>query len=100
MSLDERPRGSTRPTPKVHYNSLPRTSIEGALDIICRLPLERLCLQTTERLPTGSGLLLSSAKTQMCSESPPPQHAVALSELLATEKVLSRLPRSSVLAAN
>ena len=32
MSLDERPRGSTRPTPKVHYNSLPRTSIEGALD--------------------------------------------------------------------
>jgi hypothetical protein len=31
MSLDERPRGSTRPTPKVHYNSLPRTSIEGAL---------------------------------------------------------------------
>ena len=31
MSLDERPRGSTWPTPKVHYNSLPRTSIEGAL---------------------------------------------------------------------
>jgi ribonuclease HI len=31
VSLDERPRGSTRPTPKVHYNSLPRTSIEGAL---------------------------------------------------------------------
>jgi hypothetical protein len=34
VSLDERPRGSTRPTPKVHYNSLPRTSIEGALDRI------------------------------------------------------------------
>jgi hypothetical protein len=32
VSLDERPRGSTRPTPKVHYNSLTRTSIEGALD--------------------------------------------------------------------
>jgi hypothetical protein len=32
VSLDERPRGSTRPTPKVPYNSLPRTSIEGALD--------------------------------------------------------------------
>jgi hypothetical protein len=31
MSLDERPRGSTRPTPKAHYNTLPRTSIEGAL---------------------------------------------------------------------
>jgi hypothetical protein len=31
VSLDERPRGSTRPTPKVHYNSLPRTSIDGAL---------------------------------------------------------------------
>jgi hypothetical protein len=31
VSLDERPRGSTRPTPKVHYNPLPRTSIEGAL---------------------------------------------------------------------
>jgi hypothetical protein len=32
VSLDERPRVSTRPTPKVHYNSLPRTSIEGALE--------------------------------------------------------------------
>jgi hypothetical protein len=31
VSFGERPRGSTRPTPKVHYNSLPRTSIEGAL---------------------------------------------------------------------
>jgi hypothetical protein len=31
VSLDERPRGSTRPTPKVHHNSLPKTSIEGAL---------------------------------------------------------------------
>ena len=31
MSLSERPRGSARPTPKEHYNSLPRTSIEGAL---------------------------------------------------------------------
>jgi hypothetical protein len=31
MSLDERPRGSARPTPKEHYNTLPRTSIEGAL---------------------------------------------------------------------
>ena len=33
MSLEERPRGSTRPTPKVHYNSFPRTSIEGALGV-------------------------------------------------------------------
>jgi len=32
MSLGERPRGSARPTPNEHYNSLPRTSIEGALD--------------------------------------------------------------------
>src|SRR5215208_4178783 len=31
MSLDERLRGSARPTPNEHYNSLPRTSIEGAL---------------------------------------------------------------------
>ena len=31
MSLDERPRGSARPTPMEHFNSLPRTSIEGAL---------------------------------------------------------------------
>jgi hypothetical protein len=31
MSLDKRPRGSARPTPKEHYHSLPRTSIEGAL---------------------------------------------------------------------
>ena len=31
MSLGERPRGSARPTPNEHYNSLPRTSIEGAL---------------------------------------------------------------------
>ena len=33
MSLAERPRGSARPTPNEHYNSLPRTSIEGALGI-------------------------------------------------------------------
>jgi hypothetical protein len=32
MSLDERPRSSARPAPREHYNSLPRTSIEGALD--------------------------------------------------------------------
>jgi hypothetical protein len=32
VSLDERPRVSTRPTPMVHYNSLPRTSIDGALE--------------------------------------------------------------------
>src|SRR5215208_2642528 len=31
MSLGERPRGSARPTPNEHYNSLLRTSIEGAL---------------------------------------------------------------------
>src|SRR5215208_2721257 len=31
MSLDERPRSSARPAPMEHYNSLPRTSIEGAL---------------------------------------------------------------------
>ena len=32
MSLDVRPRGSARPTPrKGHHNSLPRTSLEGAL---------------------------------------------------------------------
>src|SRR5215208_6085440 len=31
MSLGERPRGSARPTPNEHYNSLPSTSIEGAL---------------------------------------------------------------------
>jgi hypothetical protein len=31
VGLDERPRGSTWPTSKVHYNSSPRTSIEGAL---------------------------------------------------------------------
>ena len=34
MSLSERPRGSARPTPKEHYNSLPRTSIEGALGLL------------------------------------------------------------------
>ena len=33
MSLGERPRGSARLTPNEHYNSLPRTSIEGALGI-------------------------------------------------------------------
>jgi hypothetical protein len=38
VSLDERPRGSTWPTPKVHYNSLPRTSIEGALGAVLRVP--------------------------------------------------------------
>jgi hypothetical protein len=38
VSLDERPRGSTRPTPKVHYNSLPRTSIEGALGVSSPTP--------------------------------------------------------------
>ena len=42
MSLDERPRGSTRPTPKVHYNSLPRTSIEGALGKVPPSGLEPL----------------------------------------------------------
>jgi excisionase family DNA binding protein len=31
MSIDERPRSSARPTPKWHYNSLPRTSLEAAL---------------------------------------------------------------------
>ena len=31
MSLDDRPRSSARPAPTEHYNSLPRTSIEGAL---------------------------------------------------------------------
>ncbi len=31
MSIDERPRGFTRPTHKLHYNSLPTTSPEGAL---------------------------------------------------------------------
>src|SRR5215218_2554726 len=30
MSLDESPRCSARPTAKEHYNSLPRTSIEGS----------------------------------------------------------------------
>src|SRR5215203_5997999 len=34
MSLGERPRGSARPTPNEHYNSLPRTSIEGALEVV------------------------------------------------------------------
>jgi hypothetical protein len=45
VSLDERPRGSTRPTPKVHYNSLPRTSIEGALGTLAKTPtnLNLLC---------------------------------------------------------
>jgi hypothetical protein len=38
VSLDERPRGSTRPTPKVHYNSLPKTSIEGALGAWTAVP--------------------------------------------------------------
>src|SRR5215204_1362091 len=38
MSLGERPRGSARPTPNEHYNSLPRTSIEGALGLrLCSL---------------------------------------------------------------
>ena len=37
MSLGERPRGSARPTPNEHYNSLPRTSIEGALGHLERL---------------------------------------------------------------
>jgi len=32
MSLDERPRSSARPAPREHYNSSPRTSIEGALE--------------------------------------------------------------------
>src|SRR5215217_7629246 len=31
MSIDERPRSSAWPTPKWHYNSLPRTSLEAAL---------------------------------------------------------------------
>jgi len=31
MRLDERPRGSARPAPKQHYNSLPTTSLEAAL---------------------------------------------------------------------
>jgi len=37
MSLGERPRGSARPTPNEHYNSLLRTSIEGALGHLERL---------------------------------------------------------------
>ena len=32
MSFDERPCGSARPTRKRHYNLLPRTCLEGALD--------------------------------------------------------------------
>jgi hypothetical protein len=39
MSLGERPRGSARPIPNEHYNSLPRTSIEGALGSTCRATL-------------------------------------------------------------
>ncbi len=31
MSVDERPRGSARPTRERHHNSLPRTSLEAAL---------------------------------------------------------------------
>jgi hypothetical protein len=31
MSIDERPRGSALPARKRLYNSLPRTSLEGAL---------------------------------------------------------------------
>src|SRR5215207_2915766 len=31
MSIAERPRGFVRPTRKRHYNSLPKTSLEGAL---------------------------------------------------------------------
>jgi hypothetical protein len=49
VSLDERPRGSTRPTPKVHYNSLPRTSIEGALGSFSQ-PLRPLGYQGKCRL--------------------------------------------------
>ena len=41
MSLDERPRGSTRPTPKVHHNSLPKTSIEGALEDLIKESTEK-----------------------------------------------------------
>src|SRR5215208_5819685 len=37
MSLGERPRGSARPTPNEHYNSLLRTSIEDALGHLERL---------------------------------------------------------------
>jgi hypothetical protein len=42
VSLNERPRGSTRPTPKVHYNSLPKTSIEGALGNVHHHPYDDL----------------------------------------------------------
>jgi hypothetical protein len=31
MSTDEKPRGSARPTPQRHRNSLPNTSLEGVL---------------------------------------------------------------------
>ena len=54
MSLDERPRGSTRPTPKVHYNSLPRTSIEGALgrlQLMNRSPLKFFLLVFAVSVP-------------------------------------------------
>ena len=50
MSLDERPRGSTWPTPKVHYNSLPRTSIEGALAIGDEYVVNGRCIGSMNRL--------------------------------------------------
>jgi hypothetical protein len=38
MSTDERPRGSARPTPQRHRNSLPSTSLEGVLERRLRKP--------------------------------------------------------------
>ena len=41
MSIDETPRGSVRPIHKRHYNSLPKTSLEPALDQMGTLLLDR-----------------------------------------------------------
>src|ERR687889_1225808 len=58
MSLDERPRGFARPTAKEHYNSLPRTSIEGALGSRVYLSLAKLHKQ----LPTCLTLVRWSSR--------------------------------------
>ena len=71
MSLGERPRGSARPTPNEHYNSLPRTSIEGALGLsgapgpIGPRDWPELCIAS------GSFCATMAQDRSSCTEDPP-----------------------------
>ena len=78
MSLDERPRSSARPAPREHYNSLPRTSIEGALERVDSLT------KTPATFSRYSRLCSSLAKGRSCTS--------ASRSLLAFSSTLGLLP--------